>query len=293
MSGSSWAVLSINDIPSPHVFCNLSLQSGVWDKKSSKELVLEKNKLLDEHSKSIDQFRSAKDELLQFLEAKKLDSKLPDKSKNSQMNEVMKFYESYFDEDSGNTREEGIKQLEEFLRGEVKTYGKISHNIMDNIKEIKDIVDNRWKKLEELRKTENAKTVEENKKLIEENKPVEEKKPVEENKKSVEENNKLVEENNKSIEEKKTVEEHKRPVEEKKTVEEHKRPVEEKKTVEENKKPVEENNKPIEENKTLEEKKIIIIIVLTRTRVFNLVNFYAFHYIIKKKIAFNKNNYFY
>ena len=34
------------------------------------------------------------------------------------MEQLIKFYDSYFDEDSGNTREEGIKQLQSYLKEE-------------------------------------------------------------------------------------------------------------------------------------------------------------------------------
>jgi hypothetical protein len=59
------------------------------------------------------------------------------------MNEIMKFYESYFDEESGNTREEGIKQLEASLREECKVYTKQAEDITAKIKDIVGVVSNR------------------------------------------------------------------------------------------------------------------------------------------------------
>jgi len=52
------------------------------------------------------------------------------------MKQIMKFFESFFDEDSGNTREEGIKQVEKFLMEELKLYSKNCKNLKENIEEI-------------------------------------------------------------------------------------------------------------------------------------------------------------
>jgi hypothetical protein len=59
------------------------------------------------------------------------------------MNEIMKFYESFFDEESGNTREEGIKQLEASLREECNVYSKQAEDLRTNIKDLVGVVNDR------------------------------------------------------------------------------------------------------------------------------------------------------
>lgn len=104
-----------SDMPSPHRFSSVALKSGVWDNKSMKELISLRTKLIDEHSKDLEQYTSASTELKSLMKAKELDEMLTDKSLNSDMNRIMKFFDSFFDEDSGNTREEGIKEVQKFL----------------------------------------------------------------------------------------------------------------------------------------------------------------------------------
>lgn len=156
--------------PSPHRFDSVALQCGGWDSKSIQELLLEMRKDIPEYKKSIEQNNSTYTELKTLLRAKDLDSKLPDKSKNWEMKKIMEFYDSYFDEDSGNTREQGIEQLEGYLREELKTHRNNYINLKNKLDEIKKVVDAK-------------KAVEENKKAVEEDK-----KEVEENKKAVEKN---------------------------------------------------------------------------------------------------------
>jgi predicted solute-binding protein len=74
-----------------------------------------RKKLLDEHSKYVEQYSNASTELNSIKKAKELDNMLTDKSLNTDMNRIMKFFETFFDEESGNTREQGIKQVEELL----------------------------------------------------------------------------------------------------------------------------------------------------------------------------------
>lgn len=56
-----------------------------------------------------------------FFKALGLDDVLEDKTKNIDMQKIIKHYDSFFDEDSWNTREEGLKQLKEYLVEDVDT----------------------------------------------------------------------------------------------------------------------------------------------------------------------------
>lgn len=66
-------------------------------------------------------FYESERELRLFNRAKALDDKLLDKSKNGEMNEMIKFYASFFDEESGNDREQGIKKVQDYLTGEAQS----------------------------------------------------------------------------------------------------------------------------------------------------------------------------
>ena len=122
--------------PSPHRFYSVALQSGGWNNKSIPELLLEIKSKKREYNNNVDHFKNARTELKNLMKAKYLDSKLQDKSKNREMEEIIKFYEAYFDKDSGNTRAEGIAQLEGYLDEEIRTYLKNMSNIKKNIDEI-------------------------------------------------------------------------------------------------------------------------------------------------------------
>jgi len=56
------------------------------------------------------------------------------------MKQIMKHYETYFDEDSGNTREQGIEQLEKYIKEEAESrfneYEKLSKKMKDIKEEI-------------------------------------------------------------------------------------------------------------------------------------------------------------
>ena len=235
------AYTSDRHYPRPHKFCNIGLKSGGWDKNTIQELLAERKKLLEVHGQNLKQYREAKDELESVIRAKNLDLQLPDKSKNWDMNKIMSFYESFFDEDSGNTREEGINQLQDFLKGEVNLYKNNCSKIMKDIDDIR-IEFLKKKDAELLKKQKDAETMkssEDTKISVEENKKAvplfeESKKPVplfEESKKTTEESKKLVP----------LFEESKKPAP---LFEESKNPTEEsKKTTEESKKTTEESKK--------------------------------------------------
>jgi hypothetical protein len=73
------------------------------------------------------------------------------------MNAIMKYYNSYFDEYSGNTREEGIKQLEGYLKEELDSS---KHNISKLRKDMAEIK----------KEMDAKKAVEDAKKAVEDNK---------------------------------------------------------------------------------------------------------------------------
>jgi hypothetical protein len=85
------------------------------------------------------------------------------------MNQIIKFFDSFFDEDSGNTREEGIKDLEDFLRGEKKIYLDKCSKLKKDLEEIKTEYVNR-KAAEEQSKENIEENIEENQKPIEKGK---------------------------------------------------------------------------------------------------------------------------
>lgn len=123
--------------PSPHKFYSIPLQSTMGDSnKSIPELLSERKNKFNEFKENLDEFNNVKTNLKNLKKAIDLDSVLPDKTKNWEMKQIMKFYEHFFDEDSGNTREEGIKQLNGYLWDEHKTY----KNKLDTLKtRIQDI----------------------------------------------------------------------------------------------------------------------------------------------------------
>jgi hypothetical protein len=82
----------------------------------------------------------------------KLDNKLSDKSKNREMNEFIEMYPSFFDEESGNTREEGIIQLKSYLEQEEKAYKSKCMELKKNIDEMKKELDSK-KEAEQITKT--------------------------------------------------------------------------------------------------------------------------------------------
>ena len=123
-------------VPNPHSFYSVPLQSGVWENKSIKELLIEWRKKSTEHNDNLSMHISTNKDLKKLLQAKYLDTKLPDKSKNGEMNEIMKYYNTYFDKDSGNTRDDGIDQLQSYLKEEIESS---KHNVIKLKKDLYEI----------------------------------------------------------------------------------------------------------------------------------------------------------
>ena len=121
---------------SVHKFHSVSLQSGFWDNKPIPELILERKKKIMEYNHNKEQYTGCTAELKHLIKAKKLDAQLSDKSQNSNMKRIMQYYNVYFDEESGNTREEGINQLQKYLVEERNALTNIKVNLEKEIDEI-------------------------------------------------------------------------------------------------------------------------------------------------------------
>jgi hypothetical protein len=128
---------SCSYMPSPYSFYSVPLQSAVWDNLSLKELFLLFKRKGIEYNENVSLYNRTRKDYINFDKAKKLDTKISDKSKNGDMNEIIKYYNTYFDEDSGNSREEGIKQLEDYLKEELSSFKGNLTKIKNDIDEIK------------------------------------------------------------------------------------------------------------------------------------------------------------
>ena len=95
--------------PKVHSFTYLPLHSASFNNKNALD------KLTQNKSECKDDMKEAHAALKSLIDAIKLDKILKDKSKNNSMEKIMSFYEEFFDEDSGNTKEEGLKQLHQEL----------------------------------------------------------------------------------------------------------------------------------------------------------------------------------
>jgi hypothetical protein len=191
---------------------------------------------------------------MNLRKAKDLDAKISDKSKNYDMNQIMKFFDSFFDEDSGNTREEGIKEVEDFLQEERKLHIANCTKIKKDLEDIKTEYFRRKAAVEQ-----SNENIEKN---IEETP-----KPVEKGKGKLEEDQQLIEKGEVKLEEdQQLIEKGKEKLEEfefkvpKKPIEKGKEKLEEfefkvpKKPVEKGKGKLEEDKGKLEEDKQLIEK---------------------------------------
>lgn len=127
------------------------------------------------YKNSVESHRSARDELKIFRKAKSLEDKIANKSLNREMNEIMSHYETYFDEESGNSRKEGIQQLQEYLEGEAKSSFNTYTTVKLKLDQIKQEIDKRkavenQKDIEEKKAVENQKVVEDTEKAVDEHK---------------------------------------------------------------------------------------------------------------------------
>lgn len=104
--------------------------------KSITDLLAEKNKKILEFRQNKEEFCEVKKDLKTLVKAEKLDQKLQDTEKNTELKKMIEFYESFFDDESGNTLKEGMAQLKSHLKEELKIY---EGNCKDISKDIKDI----------------------------------------------------------------------------------------------------------------------------------------------------------
>ena len=100
------------------------------------ELVLQRRKFIAEHTESVAQANESRQALKTFLKAKNLDDSLSDKSKNWEMKQIIQHYDSFFDESSGNSREEGINELHKYLKEELLSNNSDWKNLEKKIAEI-------------------------------------------------------------------------------------------------------------------------------------------------------------
>lgn len=155
---------SCSYIPSPHSFYSVPLQSGVWENLSLKELFFLVKRKNTEYNENVSLHNKTLKDIIHLKKAKKLDEKISDKTQNRDMNEITKYYGTFFDNESGNNREEGIKQLESYLKQELSSF-------KGNLSKIKKDVDDIKKEMDAKKAVEDAKkAVEDGKKAVEDNK---------------------------------------------------------------------------------------------------------------------------
>jgi len=94
----------------PHSFANIPLMSTIGN---TSETIKNLGKILSEKKHEL---MDAKDALEILNKALDLDKKLSDKTKNSEMNRIIEYYSHFFDEESGNNRKQGIKQVLQELK---------------------------------------------------------------------------------------------------------------------------------------------------------------------------------
>ena len=151
--------------PSPHRFSSIPLKSVGWDKKTIQELLLERERDINERNSKLDEFKKSQEELNYITRASNLEDILSDKTKNDDMNKIIAFYETYFDEESGNTRKEGINQLKEYLNGELWTRSNDIKKLQEKILEINKVIHSK-KEAEQAAKKAAENVTEENKKYF-------------------------------------------------------------------------------------------------------------------------------
>lgn len=145
------APLSMYKFRSPP-FCNEPLQSGFWSTKSIKELISERKNKIMEYNDNASQGKSMVETMKSLHKASILEDKLSDKSKNREMNDLIEMYPSFFDDESGNTRKEGINELKSYLKQEERAYRSKCIDLKKNIDEIQQELTSR-KEVEETTKT--------------------------------------------------------------------------------------------------------------------------------------------
>jgi len=114
-----------------YAFMYIPLQSGFWSSKSVAELALEKEKAEVYYEESARDFNILHSKYLELKQAEDLDMKLSDVSKNRGMNDIIESNRSFFNKESSNNREEGIKELKKDI--EQKNFFLINVQILKRL----------------------------------------------------------------------------------------------------------------------------------------------------------------
>lgn len=105
--------------PKAHGFDSITLKSSIWDTKSINELMSEKQNTGKNLSDSKNELLGLKKDLDDLKKAQIVDrSTNGDMSRNGHLRVMRDAYPEYFDDESGNTPREGIKQLGNYLVSE-------------------------------------------------------------------------------------------------------------------------------------------------------------------------------
>lgn len=110
---------------------------------------MELNKTVRLHKNSSENLDNIKYELKIFKKARYLEDALKDKSQNTEMKKVINYYETYFDEESGNTREQGIEELQQYLNTELKGHTNTVDTLKTKVGMLKQEINKRKMYLEE------------------------------------------------------------------------------------------------------------------------------------------------
>lgn len=86
------------------------------------------------------EYKENKEQLRILEKFSKIDSVITDKSTNTELAKIMEHYNSYFDEESGNTKEEGINQLKEYLKQEKDASANTYKKATEEASELKKIL---------------------------------------------------------------------------------------------------------------------------------------------------------
>ena len=130
----------------------MALESGIWSTKSVAELLLERKNKAKEHNTNVQSYKDSIEDLKHFTKAENLEKILTDKSTNSDMNKIMEFHPVFFDEESGNNRESGVKELKRYLEEEVKAQTSLCEKTQKYLEDLTKELNAR-KEIEETKNT--------------------------------------------------------------------------------------------------------------------------------------------
>ena len=128
--------------PSPHGFTSVGLHSG-FSSKSISDLLSEKKSTAALYKENKEEYVSLYRDLKDARKAKLLENKVTDKTQNRGIEQMTETYPHFFDEDSGNTRMEGITQLEQYLKDELSVVSKNRKELKETLEQINKELDAR------------------------------------------------------------------------------------------------------------------------------------------------------